>query len=516
MSLRGSGFAGDTRQSQGIASLLRSLAMTCNFMSVFFKKHYFIIGVILLFFITTFLRFYQYSDRWGLAYDQAHDALVARAAVKHGQFPLLGPFSSAGAFQTGGEWYWIIMAGTALYPHSVVTPWFFMTTLYVFFVIALVFVAKELVDEQFALLVGVLAAFSPAQMSQGINLANQSPLAWFSLLAIWCSIRYLRTKKWRYLFLLSFFVSSAASIHLQGTPLIMLVIVTFVFAGFPRLIDFFILASGLLLPWLPVLLVDLQNNFYNSKNMLQYYLHDQYKTSLDVLGRRWLTYLGDLWPRFWGYVVGGHRIFGYLFGVSLVGVVAFFAKKKSLTKEWLVLLFSFVGMLFMLRYVRAPLFESYIVFLHPFIFLFSGWIVYLLYKKIKIVAFLFLGFIIFFSLQKSFEEIAVASNMTAKTSQRIRASLEKRFPNATFTIYDYQNKTVGRSYPVVLYLDEKQLSSKDGRRIGMRLNTWLGVFQLVDLQEKSPELLKDQGWFLVTPEEVYQKTEEWYKYEKTK
>lgn len=482
----------------------------------FLKKNYFVVGVIILFFITTFLRFYHYQDRWGLAYDQAHDALVARAAIGHGHVPLLGPFSSAGAFQTGGEWYWFIIAGTALYPQAIMTPWFFMTMLYVFFVVALIFVAKELVDEQFALLVGVLAAFSPAQMSQGVNLANQSPLAWFSLLAIWCSIRYLRTKKRRYLFFLSFFVSSAASIHLQGSPLLILVIVTFLFAGMPRIIDYFILACGLFLPWLPVMIVDLQNNFYNSRSMMQYYFHDQYRTSLDVLGRRWLTYLGDLWPRFWGYVVGGQRVFGYLFGISLVGSVAFLAKKKALSKEWVVLLLSFAGMLVILRYVRAPLFESYIVFLHPFIFLFSGWVVYHVYKKVKIIAFLLLAFIIFFSLQKGFEEIAVASNITSKTAQNIRASLEKRFPNTKFAIYDYHNNTVGRSYPVVLYLDEKDLVSKEGRRIGMRVHQWLGVFQLVDLQGKSSDLLKDQGWFLITPEEVYQKTEEWYKYEKTK
>ena len=55
------------------------------------------------------LRFYNYNNRWGLAYDQAHDALVARYALEAGKIPLVGPFSSAGAFQTGGEWYWIIM-----------------------------------------------------------------------------------------------------------------------------------------------------------------------------------------------------------------------------------------------------------------------------------------------------------------------------------------------------------------------------------------------------------------------
>ncbi len=58
------------------------------------KKTFFII----LFCITAlgfFLRFWNYSGRYGLAYDQAHDAIVAREAIREGKVPLVGPFSSA-------------------------------------------------------------------------------------------------------------------------------------------------------------------------------------------------------------------------------------------------------------------------------------------------------------------------------------------------------------------------------------------------------------------------------------
>ncbi|MCX8009126.1 MAG: hypothetical protein N3A54_05525, partial [Patescibacteria group bacterium] len=64
--------------------------------------------------LSCFLRFFRYSDRWGLAYDQAHDALIARHAIASGQMPLVGPFSSAGPFQISGVWYWFIMFGTLL------------------------------------------------------------------------------------------------------------------------------------------------------------------------------------------------------------------------------------------------------------------------------------------------------------------------------------------------------------------------------------------------------------------
>src|SRR6185503_15933229 len=98
------------------------------------SKNFFVIGVFAVILLATVLRFYNYDLRWQLAYDQAHDALIARYAVAQMQLPLLGPFSSAGAFQTGGEWYWIVMLGTILFPFTVNGPWIFMTFLYVLFV----------------------------------------------------------------------------------------------------------------------------------------------------------------------------------------------------------------------------------------------------------------------------------------------------------------------------------------------------------------------------------------------
>src|SRR5260221_5008170 len=84
-------------------------------------------SVVIIIAITLLLRFYLYPVRWGLAYDQAHDAIVARYALAHGKIPLLGPFSSAGPFQTGGEWYWFIMLGIGLFPFWIQGPWVLLT-----------------------------------------------------------------------------------------------------------------------------------------------------------------------------------------------------------------------------------------------------------------------------------------------------------------------------------------------------------------------------------------------------
>lgn len=46
------------------------------------KKRFGIL-VLLIVALASFLRFYNYFSRFGIAYDQAHDALVARFAVSH-------------------------------------------------------------------------------------------------------------------------------------------------------------------------------------------------------------------------------------------------------------------------------------------------------------------------------------------------------------------------------------------------------------------------------------------------
>src|SRR3990167_10123879 len=96
-------------------------------LKLFLKKNWFLVGVFLIFALSAFFRFYQYEDRWGLAYDQAQFAILARYSVETFQLPLLGPFSSGGPFQTGGEWYWILMLGTTAYPSLVISPWIFLT-----------------------------------------------------------------------------------------------------------------------------------------------------------------------------------------------------------------------------------------------------------------------------------------------------------------------------------------------------------------------------------------------------
>ena len=60
------------------------------------RRNWFEASVFLIIAIACFLRFYNYDNRWGLAYDQAYGAIVGKYALTEGKIPLVGPFSSAG------------------------------------------------------------------------------------------------------------------------------------------------------------------------------------------------------------------------------------------------------------------------------------------------------------------------------------------------------------------------------------------------------------------------------------
>ena len=74
------------------------------------------ISVILIVLLSFVIRFYDFSGRWGIGADSARDALIALEALHRHQLPMMGPFSSAGPFVTGGIYYWLIMASYMIFP----------------------------------------------------------------------------------------------------------------------------------------------------------------------------------------------------------------------------------------------------------------------------------------------------------------------------------------------------------------------------------------------------------------
>lgn len=499
----------------------------------FINKNWFTVSVVVIMTLAFILRFYDYQNRFGLAYDQAHDAVIARYAIEKKLIPLVGPFSSAGPFQTGGEWYWFIMLGSLLIPTLLASPWIFLTLTYVLFVFLIIKIGKKIIDTTYGLIVGLFAAVSTAQIAQSTNLTNQGPEAIVALAAVWAAVSYIKKKTPLYLFLLGFFVSLGISIHLQAVALGTLILLTILFTlhhekgaglrGIPSWRSVVALLAGLFIPLIPILIFDVQNDFINSRNMLQYFLHDQYKIPLEALGRRWLTYAGVLWPAAWGHIIGGSTILGYIISAGTLVAVFLLLAKRKISKNILFLATSFFVMVVILRYIRTPLYDSYLTFLHPFVLLLSGWVVYLIYRKSKILGLLVLLIILGGSLYKDYFEITYRGDITRKIVKIWQRQLYKSYPGQKFSVYDYRYKYVDKSVPFVLYLYQEGKVSNNGVKIGLVIQTAKENFsnkvvagskdgyEFIALGSSSSASLEKLNWVNVNPSYIYNSTENWRK-----
>ena len=484
------------------------------------KKNTFLIVLFSITLLGCILRFWNYSERFGLAYDQAHDAIVAREALKEGKIPLVGPFSSAGPFQTSGTWYWLLMVPTVICRYSVVSPWIFLTALYGLLIIGMGMLGKRMENGFFGLLLAGLTALSTAQIAQSVNLTNQTPIPIFSFLTIVCAIWYMKKKTLLSAFGMGFFAGFGASIHLQGMSLGIPVLMAFILGGKTKIRFLLIALFGALLPMLPIVLWDTSNEFVNIKNMIYYYRFDQFNISLDVLGRRWLTYLSEFWPKEWAHIIGGLPQIAILIAVLAVGFFVLQIIRKKMNTSWLFIFLSFGFMTVLVRYTRVPIYSSFITFTHPFVILITAWVLYRVYciKRHLGIALIFVVFV--FTMMKTGNEVfSEHINLTARASKEVRSMLTQMYPGETFAFYDWKYEEAPRSVPIVLYMDEKNLLSDEGRAIGFtRRRTQDGLLApiistasgtIADLSASSSARLVEEQWIRINPSSIYAWTEEW-------
>lgn len=482
--------------------------------------------LLLILSFSAFLRFYDYQNRWALAHDQAWFAVIARYAIETFQLPLLGPFASGGPYQTGGEWFWIVMFGTVFAKTQVIAPWIFMTLLSIFQVLLMYWVGKELYGRKFGLLVSLLTAVSTSQTLQATNLTNQMPTGLFATLLIWSIARYLSLGRSRYIFLAGLSVGFASSIHLEGVLLLPVIFIFILIGKVKNGKQLLFLFLGMIIPWLPVLYADSNNHFNNTKNMLSYFDNEQSKVSYEVLGRRWLTFAGSYVPDAWARVIGGRSFLGYIEIFFIVCLSIYSFLKKEISKIWYIIGISTFLIFVILRYVRTPLYENYITFLHPFIIFLTAFMLYKLIKINKIIGIVFLFIIIFLSVLQTAEDIGQSTNLTSPEVRKIANILQEKYPADKFMIYDYNSLSGHLTLPLVLYLYADGKLSEQGRKIGLGVrdkksaevfSNFSSIFTeesnltIYDLDASSSASLAKAGWAIKSPKFIYDSVQNWYK-----
>lgn len=468
-------------------------------MKNFLKNNNIRISLIFIVLISFLLRFVNFQNRWNLSYDQARDMLVSSFALNNNLIPLIGPFSSAGKFIYGPQWYWILQAYISVNKYFLITPWIVHALLWVSITFVMFLIGKELFKNKFGLLLAFLFSISWPLINVATNIISPSMVGIFSIISIYFFIRFIKYSKKADSFLLGFFVANTVNIHFQAIGLIVLLPVAYFFSQ-KNLKNLIILSLGFFVPFIPLIIFDLKTNFFESKNLLDYYLNVQNRI---YVPNRWLTYAGVFWPKTWALVVGAKDIFGYLLVVlmSLFTVKEIFNKK--IDKKMLALIISFLIIFVMLRYYKGQLYENYIIFLYPFILIFSSWVIYKIHKFNKIIAIIFFIIIAFFNLNKNITEIMSLHSATGADINVWKNEIERKYPKDKFAVYLDKYNFAEKALPIVLYLSYDNRISDTGRKIGIEFKgSKINIVRLKTVNKKD--------WTFINPSAVYNSIENWY------
>ena len=485
----------------------------------FLKKHWFAISIIVILLLATFFRFYNYTSRYALAGDQARDVLVAREALRSHKLPAIGPFSSAGEFTTGPMWYVWLVLSQAILPYTLLAPWIILSLTYVAIVYFMILIGKELGGKSFGIILGLLTAFSAAQISQSLNVTNPSLVALFSTLMVLFALKYFATNKVTYIFLVGLCIGIAISLHFQAVYLLPFILLIMILKRqHPRSIAALIL--GLLLPTIPYLFFDFQHNYYNLRGITDYTLYGQYKI---YVANRWIAYAGDFIPRLWGRLIGQPETVGFAIFLLLPFAAVYTFLTKKVTKPLVAIFLSTVIVFFLLRYYRGEKFDGYFVFMHPFMLILTGWICFMALKINKFLGIILTTALLLIGLSTFIATTSHSQNETYRRSKFWGDVVIAHYPDKKFNVYGFKEMSISLSYPFILYLDSQNKIDNNGYKIGlgspprnisrdyvlMKENN-LGE-ELWDLNSSSSGELTPLGWHPLTPQAIYENTTEWNK-----
>jgi hypothetical protein len=369
-----------------------------------------------------------------------------------------------------------------------------------------------------AVILGLLTAVSPAQINEGFNLTNHTLVAIFTFIFVWACVSYIKSGKISRLLLLALSLGSVASAHYEAALMGTLAISAIIIRR-PKIKWIALSIILAVLPFIPLVIFDLTHNYYNIRGIIEYSRFGQYKI---YVPNRWLTYAVVFIPHLWGMVVGGTNISGYITFAFTIIVTAIAIKAKRINKLIVSIWISIAVMIFAIRFYRGERFESYFVFLHPFMLILSAWALWIFYKWKKIAGILLSGVLVVISIIPTVSSIIHSENFTVRQVHGWINVLTTKYPGEKFDMYDFKYNSTGKSIPLVLFMNHAGLISPSGRRIGFGVppkserpyhleikENNIG-FDLWDLSSSSSAILQKNEWARINPENIYAGATEWY------
>lgn len=476
------------------------------------KPNYHKLLLIIIFLIALLLRFWQNDLRYGIGYDGSRDAIVAFESARQFQLPLTGSFSSIGPI-TFGPWYYYYITFASIVIPSIWAPWIAIGLASLFMVIIMYKIGCLLISPSFGLLLAFISSISPAQISASTPLQQHALIGLLSSLVIYLFLKVITGNKNGKLPLLwGFLTGVSINTHFQATGLLTLPAILFLFSKKKKFI--FAFSLGLLLSMIPILTFELNNHWFNTRNILDYFFIGQYRI---WTSNRWLTFLFKFWPEFWSYATGLPILISstMMFTSALLLLVKLIKRKLSL--QWILLGVSFVIQLTLLRYYRGEKYFGYLQFFHPFIFIYTGYFLYSLCRKLRknILIAGAVALYLFFALPNSIEFLK-PDEFNLETRQRVNF-LTANYPNSKFSTFECKKTSdTVRIQGLLLLLYMNKLYDPNGVKIAIHNPFCLyGInktqnYGLINIDNLSKESTTSSGLVQMTPEGIFDGTARWW------
>ncbi len=502
--------------------------------TLFFNKknrHLYLLGIIVA--IAVFFRFYNLPFRYGLGDETIRDAVVGIEGARELQMPLTGPFSSTGPFTFGPWYYYQLIIATIIFPYNY-TPWIYLGISSVISVLILYYIGKMLIEKYFGILLSFLGAISPTLVLSSTHLTNPNMTNVFAFASFAIFIKLIKenVSGW-WAFLLGIVLGIAINIHYQMVGLLIFPLLLLV-NKYKKFLYFIFTSVGIAVTFVPLLLWDLTNHWHNLRSILFYYM---YGKNAIYVPNRWLFYIRDFWPSYWADVIGVPQIVASIIIVFFLMVLGFMLLKKKVSLAMILVLFAFLFNFILLRYYWGERLFGYLNHLRPFVLIFTGYTIWILYDiaakvKYPYIKYLVLSVIIgvfFLIIPRSIERLEDPFSMEM---YRQIAIVQEKYSHKTFTVYVCTNLKKNFYTPeaksAIFLFDMNQTLSTSGIKLGIiNINCLYPETDLlkndpfpiyprientifVDFSKASESALKKAYWEPYTFKTIYDSTTRWW------
>lgn len=447
-----------------------------------------------------FWRFWDFGNRWVLNQDQARDAIIALYATRNNTAPEIGSPSSAGPFNFGPWYDWIIMFWEKVIP-SIDGPWIGFGILSVVSVIAYAKIGQILYGKKGMIIFGLIASLAVGQVQNAPDMLNTVIVGVSGILAMWTGLKLIKTEKVIWMVMTGFFVGLSINFHFQalGTLSWLSALVLVNKFNLTKRIKWAAgLGSGLVFAFIPLIIFDLKRGGVWIRSVIEYYTVGVNKFYVPV---RWLTEIRDFWPQLFGDVVVGEKIFGYF--LIVIGAFVVIKKYKNIDRFWWVVMVSFLIEVMLMRNYKGVRSREYLIAFHSIIILLCSWFTMEFFNLNKFFGGLILGLILLLAGINNWNSITKYPSQ-AKIILDIKEELDKKYAGK-MNIENFEQSDMVTLPLFYLYYFENRigegtnLSMCDGNRYTCPSG------EIIIKNNYRIYEGKNWGWDILTPENIYRR-----------